>query len=175
MFTKASIESYFVGEKQEAFIFLIVGIVAIGLAVYLFAFHKGSLQKGIAIPLFLIGLIQGIVGYTVWSRSDRQRTDMVYAYDMNPGKLKQEELPRMEKVMKSFRVYLIVELVLLALATGLMVYFRNQDQQHIWFGVGIGLACQCVLMLGADYVAQKRGNTYINGLRTWVQQATVGG
>jgi drug/metabolite transporter (DMT)-like permease len=172
MFTKASIESYFVGEKQESLFFLLVGIMAVGLAVYFFLIHKGSLQKGIAIPLLLIGIIQIIVGYTVWARSDRQRTDMVYAFDMNPALIEQQEMPRMEKVMQDFKIYRNVEIILLAVAIGLVIFFREKADHRFWLGVGLGLGLQAVLMLGADYFAEQRGKIYLKQMQQWIQRKT---
>jgi hypothetical protein len=169
MFTKTAIESYFVGEKQESLFFLLVGIIAVGLAIYLFFIHKGPLQKGIAIPLLLIGIIQIIVGYTVWARSDRQRIDMVYAFDMNPTAIEQQEIPRMEKVMQDFKMYRTVEIILLVVAIGLVVFFREKADHRFWLGVGLGLAVQAALMLGADYFAALRGKTYLNHMQQWIQ------
>lgn len=150
--------------------FLIIGIIAIGLAVYFFFIHKGSLQKGLAIPLLLIGLIQSVVGYTVYARSDKQRVDTIYAYDMNPGKLKQEELPRMQVVNKKFVTYRWIEIALLITGVVLIFLFRNQPDKSFLYGVGIALAIQSALMLGADYFAESRAKVYTQGLAQWIKQ-----
>src|SRR3974390_1876133 len=109
MFTKADIEKYFVAEKNESLLFLVIGLLAISLSVFFYSYLKSSLYKGAAIPLLAIGLIQAIVGFTVYSRSDTQRISVVYAYDMNPGKLKNEELPRMRTVNQRFVIYRWIE------------------------------------------------------------------
>ncbi len=59
MFTKADIEKYFTGEKQESLLFLFIGIAGIIAAIVFFFFLKTSFYKGAAIPLLLIGLITG--------------------------------------------------------------------------------------------------------------------
>ena len=102
------VHKYFIGEKQESLLFLIIGIAAVLAAIVLFFFIKTSpsLYKGMAIPLFAIGLIQLVVGYTVYARSDKQRMDVAYLLGTEPQQYaKNTELPRMEKVMKNFVIY----------------------------------------------------------------------
>src|SRR5450432_4695096 len=101
MFTKQDIEKYFLAEKQMSILFIIIGSVAVVLAIIFFFLLKTSFYKGAAVPLLLIGLIQLIAGATVFKKSDNDRIRNVYAYDMNPGQLKNEELPRMKTVVKN--------------------------------------------------------------------------
>src|SRR6185312_12228264 len=111
MLTKTDIEQYFMAEKSAGLFFLIAGIAAISVSVAFFIFFKTNIYKGMAWPLVLLGLIQIIVGYKIYTDSDHQRIDNVYAYDMNPAKLKSVELPRMEKAVKSITVFLWIELI----------------------------------------------------------------
>ena len=99
---------YFIAEKQESLLFLIVGIVAVMLAVVCWFFIKSnpSFYKGAAVPLLAIGLIQMIVGYSVYSRTDKQKANVAYNIGMEPvAYVKQTELPRMKTVMKKFIIY----------------------------------------------------------------------
>jgi hypothetical protein len=168
MFTKTDIEKYFMAEKQESLLFLVVGIIAIVLAIVFLIALKTSFCKGAAIPLLVIGLIQAIVGYTVYARSDDDRARNVYAYDMNPDQLKQEELPRMEKVNKNFIIYRWTEIALALAGIGLIFYFRTNSSGFFWYGFGVTLAIQSILLLGADYVAAGRAVRYTDGLRTYL-------
>jgi hypothetical protein len=107
------------------------------------------------------------VGFTVYKRSDKQRTDNVYAYNMNPLKLKNEELPRMKKVMKSFVLYRWIEIFLLVAGIGLYIFFIRDFRHDFWRGFGFSLALMALLALGADYFAEKRGHTYTKGLESF--------
>ena len=80
------IYKYFIAEKQESLLFLIVGIVAVLLAIAFWFFIKSnpSFFKGAAIPLLAIGLIQMVVGYTVYSRTDKQKKDIAYNIGIEP-------------------------------------------------------------------------------------------
>lgn len=169
MFTKADIEKYFNAEKAESFVFMGIGVVGIILALFFFFYLKTSFYKGAAIPLALVGLLLGVVGYTVYARSDSDRIRNVYAYDMNPGELKEKEIPRMETVMKNFSIYRYAEIVLAVTGIFLFFYFRQNLNRQLWAGLGIGLFVMALLALGADYFAEKRGHVYIKGLKEFTK------
>jgi hypothetical protein len=170
MFTKTDIERYFNAEKSESLFFVIVGIAAILLALVFFFYLKTNWHKGFAIPLFIIGLTHFIAGYTIYNRSDEDRKRNVYAYDMNPGELRSKEIPRMEKVNKNFVVYRYTEIALLMLGVGLFFYFRHNADRSFWVGLGIALAIEATVSLGADFLAEKRAGLYTKGLQSFLDQ-----
>jgi len=170
MLTKTDIEKYFFAEKQESLLFMIIGVVAILLAITFYFSLKNNFYKGAAIPLLAIGLIQTVVGYTVYARSDKQRIDNVYAFDMNPGKLKNEELPRMKTVYKNFVIYRWIEIALLIVGVALIFYYKDNCAISFLFGIGITLAIQSAFMLGADYFAEKRAKVYTEQLENFAQK-----
>ncbi len=170
MFTKADIEKYFAAEKQESLLFLVIGIVAILLAITFFFILKTNFYKGAAIPLLVIGLIQVTVGFTVYKRSDGDRIRNVYAFDMNPGELQDKELPRMEKVNKTFVIYRWLEIALILAGIILIMMFRLRPEKSFLFGLGVTLSIQAFLMLGADYFAEKRAHIYTNQLKAIFQK-----
>lgn len=159
---------YFMAEKQESLLFLIVGIIAISLAVVFWFFIKAnpSFYKGAALPLLAIGIIQLVVGYSVYSRTDKQKSDIAYNVGIEPvAYVKQTELPRMKTVMKNFIIYRWVEIAFIITGLVLIFLFKLNAGKTFWYGFGIALAIQAVIMLGADYFAEKRGKEYTNELR----------
>jgi hypothetical protein len=76
-------------------------------------------------------------------------------------KIKTEEIPRMETVMKNFLIYRYVELVLMI--AGLILMFTFKENEFVK-GVGIGLFIQAGLMLTLDFFAEKRGHEYLTFL-----------
>lgn len=174
MFTKSDIEKYFVAEKSESLLFLIFGLLAISLSIIFYSYLKSLFFKGAAIPLLVIGLIQAVVGYTVYSRSDQQRISMVYAYDMDPQKIKNEEWPRMQKVNQRFVIYRWVEIILILAGLLIIILFRKNPGQQFLFGIGLTLALQAAIMLSADYFAEKRAAKYTLQMQTFVSKPTSG-
>lgn len=169
MFTKADVEKYFIAEKSESLLFIIIGIAAIVTAAIFFVGLKTPFWKGAAIPLFAIALLQITVGYTVYKRSDEQRKDMVYKMDMDPTAITKKEIPRMETVMNNFVVYRWVEIVLLAAGLVLFFMYRNNAAKAFWCGLGVSLALQAAVMLAADYFAEARGRVYLEGIRSMIR------
>lgn len=162
------IYKYFIAEKQESLLFLIIGIAAILLAVICWFFIKTNppFLKGAAIPLLAIGIIQCAVGFTIYNRSDKQKADVAYNIGMEPvAFVKQKELPRMETVMKSFVIYRWVEIAFIL--TGLLLIFisRANPDKTFWYGFGITLTIQAMLMLGTDFFAEKRAKIYVNEIK----------
>ncbi|MEP7236676.1 MAG: hypothetical protein ABI685_02385 [Ferruginibacter sp.] len=162
------IYKYFIAEKQESLLFLIIGIVAVLLAVACWFFIKSnpSFFKGAAIPLLAIGLVQIVVGYSVYARTDKQKSDIAYNIGMEPVTyVKQTEMPRMKTVMKNFVIYRWVEIAFIIAGLVLIFLFRLNPDRSFWYGLGISLAIQAVIMLGADYFAEKRGIVYTEALQ----------
>jgi succinate dehydrogenase hydrophobic anchor subunit len=170
MFTKADIEKYFNAEKNESLLFIIAGITAIVLALLFFFYLKTNWHKGFAVPFLIIGLLQLVVGYTVYNRSDEDRKRNVYAYDMNPGELKEKELPRMQVVMKNFIIYRYTEIALALIGIGLLFYFKDNPDKIFWKGFGIALTILALLTLSADFFAEKRGSLYTEGIKSFVNK-----
>ena len=161
------IYKYFIAEKQESLLFLIVGIAAILLAVVFWFFIKSnpSFFKGAAIPLLAIGLIQIVVGYSVYSRTDKQKASIAYNIGMEPvAYVKQTEQPRMKAVMKNFVIYRWVEIAFIITGLILIFLFKSNPDKSFWYGFGVALAIQAIIMLGADYFAEKRGKVYTTEL-----------
>lgn len=174
MFDKSEIEQYFIAEKNAGLFFLIAGIVAIVVAIAIFIFLKSNLYKGLAWTLIVLGLLQAIVGYTIYSRSDKQRTDTVYAFDMNPVKLKTVELPRTQKVVKSITVFLWLELltfiigIILIWAQRRFLTGSSLSAAPVWLGVGFVLVFQSILMAAADFSAYRRSAKYAQQLENFI-------
>lgn len=164
MLTKAGIEKYFIAEKNESLVFIVIGVLAILAAMYFIFIQKTAFAKGIAIPLIAIAFIEITVGWTVFRRSDKDRIDMVYALDMNPGILRTEEIPRMQKVLDNFRIYRWVEISLAITGLLLILFCRTKTEWSFWYGIGVGLAIQALLMLVADFFAEKRAWLYFESL-----------
>ena len=152
-----AIQSYFQAEKSESILFLGIGIAAL-VAGIVFLVRGSAFQKGTAVPFIAIALIQIVVGGTVYFRTDAQVAQLAALHRSNPADFKAQELPRMEKVNRSFDVYKVIEICLLAAGIALMLYFRGRSEG--WTGAGLGLSLQAAVTLLLDFFAEARADVY---------------
>jgi hypothetical protein len=166
------IYKYFTAEKQESLVFIIIGIVAIILAVIFFFFIKTNtaLFKGAVIPLLVLGIIQLVAGYTVYARSGKQSADIAYNIGLEPvAYATAKEIPRIETVMKNFVIYRWVEIAMAITGIVLFFYFKNNIDKKFWKGFGLTLAAMALLALAADYFAEQRGHVYVNAIKEFIK------
>ena len=154
---------YFNGERAESFLFLALGIVGVVISSYLFSLKVSSYWKGFAIPFIMVSVLEIIVGISLIYRSPK---DIIRVEDYIKNeqiKIKTEEIPRMEKVMKNFVVYRYVEIALIFIGAILYFAFANSD---FWRGLGLGLLIQASIVLTLDYFAERRGFIYLEYLNS---------
>ena len=154
---------YFAGEKQESLLFMAAGLIAIGVAVWLWT--SGHRLRFMAVPLVVIALMQLVVGTTVYLRTETQWQSLVTQSQSAPAQFKQEEVRRMQTVMKNFNIYKTVEMVLLVVGVCLIGLLQRFD---IAAGVGAGLVLQASFTLALDMFAEARGQDYLVALNRLV-------
>jgi hypothetical protein len=152
---------YFAEEKAESWLFILVGVVALGASVWLL--RTGSSYRGMAWPLIAVGLIQLVVGGTVAFRTDAQVAALTAQLASSPSAFQLAEVPRMEVVMRNFTLYKGIEIALLLVGVALTYAFR---QKELVYGIGVGLVMQASLMLVLDLFAERRGDEYLSAIRT---------
>lgn len=165
MFTKAGIERYFTIEKTECLVFIVLGCIGILLACIFFFFIKTGFCKGMAALLFIAGLIQVTAAGNTYSHNDKNRLKNVYAFDMNPSALKDTALPAIGKINRRFVRLQAAELLLMIAGIILFIYYKRNSEQAFRCGVGLALAIEALIMLGADRVAHSNAMTYERGLK----------
>lgn len=155
-------EKYFNAEKAESTLFILVGIIAIAVAVYFVLKLKQPFHNGMAISLFAVALIQITVGTSVYFRSPKDILRVNQIVQNEKYKIQKEEIPRMEVVMKNFVIYRWIEILLLIV--GLVLVFTLSTHTFLK-GIGLGLALQSGFMLLLDYFAESRGSVYLDYLK----------
>ena len=152
--------SYFVAEKQESVIFVVVGLLAIGLSIWLWM--NGHRLKSMAYPLVIIALMQIVVGGTVYLRTDTQVSTLSIQFQTDPEALKAEEGTRMQSVMKNFSSYKSIEMLLLIVGVGMIAFLQRYD---VAAGIGVGLVLQAAFTLTLDIFAEARGADYLSAVQ----------
>lgn len=158
-------------EKNIGLLFLIVGIVGLIACAVFFFILKTNWHKGAAIAFLLVGLFQVFQGYNVYKGADAHRKAVVYAYDMNPQELKEKELPKMEKAIKSMTTFMVIEAVLLIAGIALFVYFKKDATKLFWAGLGMALFIEAALCLFVEITVRSKTTTYTKGLQEFAARS----
>jgi hypothetical protein len=157
--------TYFAGEKLSAAVFMLIGAAALGFSSFLW--KANSPYKAMIIPLVAIGLIQLVVGGTVFFRTDSQVAALLEQLNTHPMDFRAEEMARMKKVLDSFALYKAVEILLLSAGIFMTFSFR---QNLTLYAVAIGLIAQASILLVADLIAEYRADMYFNRLLEFVPE-----
>jgi len=151
--------TYFQAEKQESAVFVVMGLVAIGVAAAVW--RRRPRHRAIAYPLVAIALVQLLVGGTVWARSDGQVAALVEQRRIDPAGFRAAEVARMSQVMANFQVYKAIEIAMVV-AGALLVFFVRK--RPAWVAIGLGCLLQGTAMLVFDLFAEARGRTYVEAI-----------
>lgn len=154
---------YFSGEKSESYLFLFMGVITILFACYFMMGLKTSFWRGVAIPFIVVALLEIIVGYTIVTRTPKDITRVENFMKQEPHKIKTEEIPRMEIVMKNFRNFRYIEIILII--TGIILMYIGLATPF-WTGIGLGLFIQAGIVLCLDFFAESRGKVYLDYLKS---------
>ncbi len=152
----AEFTDYFTAEKQEALLFMVVGVLAILITAWMI--KTSSRFRAAGFPLVAIAAIQITVGSTVYFRTDAQVGELTSLYEKDVTSFQSEEIPRMQVVIDNFVLYRWIEIALLFAGTILVVLLRKNPR---WLAVGLGLTLQSAIMLGLDYFAEARAAEYM--------------
>ena len=155
----AAMLQYFAAEKRESMVFMGVGLVAFAAGYFLL--RDGGVFRSAAYPLIIVAIIQLIVGSTIYFRTDGQVETLSAQLASEPQAYRTDETARMVRVMSSFRLYKILEIVLIIVALFLLAVFRLPSSA---VGIGAGLLLQASIMLVADIVAENRGQLYLDAV-----------
>ncbi|MEO8503649.1 MAG: hypothetical protein ABI609_07110 [Acidobacteriota bacterium] len=163
---KDQIARYFQAEKFESALFVLAAAAAIAISILLI--NSASEYRWIAVPLIAIALIQIVVGGTVLARTNRQVDRLTNQLDTDPLDYRAQELQRMDRVQRNFKLYEAIEITLLLGGIALSYFMRSRID---WYAVGIGFIAQSALMLVFDLVAAHRAEVYVDHIRRLVSAA----
>ena len=135
-------DRYFAAERRGGAIFLVAGLTALTLCAWLAT--RATAYRGMIPPLGVLGLVEIGIGATVRLRSPR------------PAEARRER-DRMRRVIASFRIYKVVETVVLTAGLTLMMLFPRHTPLY-----AAGLACliQASVLLVLDRFAERRAREY---------------
>ena len=156
-----TISTYFSAERAESMLFIAVGALALAASAYFLLVLRKPFFNGMAITLSVVAALQMIVGITIYQRSPADTARVQQMVQSAPQQIKSEEVPRMQTVIRNFKIYLGVELSLLVLS--ILVLLLSSPGTLIR-GAAMGLAIQAVFTAVLDLAATRRGDAYL----TWL-------
>jgi hypothetical protein len=147
---------YFRGEKAESGALLLVTLALLLGGVALAFWVRQPFTRGLGAVLLAAALIGGVVGATVYLRTDRQVAQLTSLYESDRGEFARAEGGRMNTVVASFRLYRIVY-ALAGIAALILVSLTRNPALH---GVGVGLLLFAAMGFTIDHYAEERARWY---------------
>jgi hypothetical protein len=156
-----TISTYFSAERAESLLFMAVSAIALAASAYFVVVLRKPFFNGMAVTLSVVAVLQMIVGVTIYQRSPQDTARVQQMVQSSPKQLQSEEVPRMQTVIRNFKIYLGVELALLILSIAVMALSTPAGFMR---GAAIGLAIQAVFTAVLDLAATRRGDVYLRWL-----------
>ena len=154
---------YFGAERAESLLFICIGLVALEVAYLCWRKSRADSARGAAMVLVLVAALQLTVGTTIFMRGPGDKARVSQALRHDKPALRAQELPRMQRVMRSFQIYRWIELGLLALGV-LLAWAAHRGSTAR--GAGLALMPQAAVMLVFDGLAEQRGAVYLAWLNS---------
>ena len=160
--TALILRTYFAGEKSEAMLILLAGVVCLAGAIALWFWVREPFAKGLAASLLLAAAIGLGVGGSVYFRTDTQLRQLTELQQHEPARFAAEEGPRIRQVVRSFGVYRIG--YVLAVLGALALVFGAGRAVH--YGLAVGLLLLAALGFTIDFYAERRAMEYVQALES---------
>jgi hypothetical protein len=155
----SQMEGYLNAERAESRLFVGMGALSIAGGAVALAASDRDFLKGAGLPLMGLGLIQLVVGSTVWWRTEAQKAHLRTLILSDPSRYVSEESARMKQVNDNFVIYRWAEISLIGVGAATAGTGYALDKDFVT-GLGVGLAFQSAVMLTLDYFAEQRGHEY---------------
>jgi len=150
------VEKYFTAERWYCAGGIAIGLIASSLALYFFLKVKEPFYSGMGWPFLVLGFFFLIICTGVFFRSPHDIARVNAAIEKKDAHVKDVELPRMDKVMRNFKVIILVEISLIVLSTVILFLKVSPTMK----GAFTGILIMATLLLVFDYLADKRGGEY---------------
>ena len=163
MVMKEYILQYYASEKQGAVWGIALGIVFIGVAVWLWrAAGSASLQRGLGHALLGTGALIVVATTVTVVYNNRRILQTKEMPVVSNTDLQRSEVSHMEKVMAT--AY-IGGLVIFSMATVTGIALLTLAQKQSLKGVGLGLFLFGLIGIGAELFSMKRNRQYLEEIR----------
>ena len=173
MFTKENIEQYFSAFKNEQIFLIILGAVALIVALLFFVGFKTEWYKGFALPLAVFAVLNMGAGFLNYKKTDILKIRNMYNYDLHPELLRTKELPRIQEMKQNFTVLIYVNISIIFAAAFIFFYFKKKEGNEYYMGVAASLFLLAVLSVAIYSVLKSKSKEYENGIIEYTKNIII--
>ena len=173
MFTKENIEQYFSAFKNEQIFLIILGAVALTVALVFFIGFKTEWYKGFALPLAVFAVLNMGAGFSNYKKADFLKVRNMYNYDLHPELLRTKELPRIQEMKQNITVLIYVNTSIIFAAAFIFFHFKKKDGNEYYMGVATSLFIVAVLSVIMYSVLKSRTKEYERGIVEYTKDIIV--
>ena len=158
-----SIEKYFTDDRLQLGIGIAFSIFSLVIAAFL-SMSKRTVFAGMSYSIIALTLILLSVCVFLFVRTPKDLKRVSTFYETMPEKMKTEELPRMETVLKNFNWIIKTEICIIIAGVLLLVSFGKNDLLR---GISIGMVAQASILLIFDTIEAERAKVYLEFLKSF--------
>ena len=173
MFTKENIEQYFSAFKNEQIFLMVLGAVALVVAIAFFVGFKTEWYKGFALPLAVFAVLNMGAGFSNYKKADILKVRNTYNYDLHPELLRTKELPRIIEMNQNFTVLIYVNISILFAAAFIFFYFKKKEGNEYYMGVASSLFLVTVLSVAIYSVIKNKSKDYEKGIVEYTKDIII--
>lgn len=173
MLTKENIGQYFIAFKNEQLFLIIMGLLALVVAIVFFAGLKTQWYKGFALPLAVFAVLNMGAGFSNYKKADILKIRNTYNYDLHPELLRTKELPRLNEMNRNFTVLIYVNISIIVAAAFIFFYFKKKDRNEYYMGVAASLFIVAVLSVAIYSVLKSRSKNYEKGIIEYTKDIII--
>ena len=156
-----NIEKYFLEDRTQLGVGVLLSIFSFIVALFLFA-SKNVLYKGMTYGIIPLTLILFSVCVFLFFRTPNDMKKVKTFYTEMPSKMKTDELPRMEKVLKNFDWIIKTEVCFIIIGAALFLLFAKND---LLKGITIGVTAEAAILFIFDSIETERAKIYVEFLK----------
>ena len=173
MFKQSDIEKYFSEFKNEQVFLMVLGGVALIIAVVFYGTLKTNWYRGFALPLAVFALLNIGAGFSNYKKADILKVRNIYNYDLHPELLRTKELPRIQEKKQNFTVLIYVNTSIIFAAAFIFFYFKKKEGNEYYMGVAASLFLLAVLSVAIYSVLKSKSKEYENGIIEYTKNIII--
>ena len=158
------IQKFYNAQKAQSLLFLVLGSIATMLSIYFFIASINTISLGFAIPFFVFGLTQTILGFKTYIKTNSEREFVMLSAKENVQQIITIEIPKINKILTDYNRKNYVFLGLNAISIVLFIIFSNTPMVK---GIGLALFVQSLIHISSLYFENNRCQFYFKWLNDY--------